>query len=996
MAGDCEAYWGLDFSAEAIAVLREQVAAQPELADRVELRLNAAHELEGLPTGFFDTVVVNSVAQYFPSAAYLTSLIESLSRLVVPGGAIFLGDQRNRRTQRSFQTAVRLHQWTGQQGSAELSRAVEQTIMMEKELLVDPEYFSAVAGLIPAIEAVEVQVKRGHSDNELARHRYDVVLWTAPAGARTLDDATRLRYGVDAMGLDDLERQLIAGASGPVRVTGIPDARLAGEQAAMQALSDGRTVEEALAALGSPDDPGVHPETLHDLADRCGLELRLTYASGTSGRLDAVFGAGEGALADVYLPSAQLAPEAHVSNPVGSRHLGALVTDLRGFASQRLPEYMVPAAFVPLDVLPVTVNGKLDRRALPAPDFSSSATARAPRNEKEAQLCAVMSEVLALHTVGIDDNFFDLGGDSIMSIQLVSRARRAGLVFTTRDVFQHRTIAELAAVSRVDGGEATGSDEPESGDIPLLPIVHWLREQGGPVEGFNQSRIVPAPAGATTDLLGQALQALLDRHAALRMRLHRVDEQWRLNVPEAGAPRAVDLLHRVDVAALDDDALEAVIAAQHRSAMGRLAPDDGIMAQVVWFDAGPEKSGQLLVMIHHLAVDGVSWRVLMPDLFEAYEAARQRRPIALEPVGTSLRGWATRLHELAASRRDEVEFWEKSVREPEAVLGRRPLDRSRDTVAATRFVRVTLPTGLSTALLADVPRAIHAGVDDVLLTGLSLALAQWRAKWRDSDRDDVLVAVESHGRHDVVEGVDLTRTVGWLTAMYPVRVDLSGVDRQQALAGGPATVRAAKAVKEQLRGIPDHGLGYGLLRYLDPEASERLAGGAEPQLAFNYFGRFSATDDELPPSDAGATYEIGRHDGGADGERPFAHALEINARTDDFTAGSSLSCMWTWPDGLFTDEEIQDLCEGWVSALEVLADQLRLPGTGGHDTLRPATGEADSAPDRTVGDGPAEPVRRTAVVAAPGGTALPRPLRRGRPRPVHRPVPVVARRPGGR
>ncbi|MCA6095489.1 amino acid adenylation domain-containing protein [Streptomyces sp. SCA3-4] len=518
----------------------------------------------------------------------------------------------------------------------------------------------------------------------------------------------------------------------------------------------------------------------------------------------------------------------------------------------------------------------------------------------------------------------------MMSIQLVSRARRAGLLITTREVFQHRTVAELATVARSASDALSGvAAEPETGEVPLLPIVHWLRELGGPIEGFNQSRVVPAPAGATQPLLEQALQALLDRHAALRMRLERSGEEWKQYIPQTATVRAAELLQRVDVMDLDDDTLESTITAHREAAMGRLAPDDGIMVQAVWFDAGPRRGGQLLVMVHHLAVDGVSWRVLLPDLFEAYESAERGRPATLEPVGTSLRGWAARLHELAAERREETGFWEAMVREPEPLLGRRPLDPARDTVAATRFAHVRLPAALSTALMADVPRAIHAGVDDVLLTGLTLALGQWRAKWRGTDREDVLVAVESHGRHDVVEGVDLTRTVGWLTAMYPVRIDLAGTDPAQALAGGPATARAAKAVKEQLRSVPDHGLGYGLLRYLDAEASKRLAGGAEPQLSFNYLGRFTAPEDALPPTATEPVFETGRYTGGADGQRPFAHALEINARTDDFTGGSSLSCTWTWPDGLFTDEEIQELCEGWVTALQVLADQLRRPGAGG-------------------------------------------------------------------
>ncbi|GAA3356380.1 hypothetical protein GCM10017744_022720 [Streptomyces antimycoticus] len=253
-----------------------------------------------------------------------------------------------------------------------------------------------------------------------------------------------------------------------------------------------------------------------------------------------------------------------------------------------------------------------------------------------------MAEVLALPSLGIDDNFFDLGGDSIMSIQLVSRARRAGLLIGTRDVFQHPTVAELAGVVRLDDDAADGADEPDTGEVPLLPIVHWLRERGGPIEGFHQSRVVPLPAGATREPLVRALEALLEHHAALRMRLHRDEERWRLEIPQLPAAGAEKLLERVDVAGLDEAALEAAVTAHRETAAAQLAPDSGVMVRAVWFDPGPDHGGHLLLLVHHLAVDGVSWRVLVPDLAEAYEAAAQDREIALQPVGTSLRGWATR------------------------------------------------------------------------------------------------------------------------------------------------------------------------------------------------------------------------------------------------------------------------------------------------------------------------------------------------------------------
>ncbi|WP_405365969.1 amino acid adenylation domain-containing protein [Kitasatospora sp. NBC_00039] len=461
VAPQVEAYWGVDFSTEAIGVLRRQVAAEPDLAERVQLRVSAAHELEGLPEQFFDTVVINSVAQYFPNAAYLTDLLGSLSQLLVPGGAVFLGDQRNLRTQRSFQTAIRLNQRTDQQNEAALSRAVEQAIMMEKELLVDPEYFAAAARQIPAFEAVDVQVKRGRGANELTRHRFDVVLRTAPAGARDAGGAAVLRYGVDVMDLADVEQRLASLAGDLLRITGIPDARVAGELAAAEALADGRPVAEVAALLEL--SAGIDPEELHELADRCGLGVRVTYAPGAAGRLDAVFGLDDETLTGIYVATAQLEAAAYVSNPLGSRQLGALVTALRSFAEERLPEYMVPMAFVPLDVLPMTANGKLDRRALPAPDLSGATSGRAPRTELEARVCAVMAEVLALPTIGVDDDFFDLGGDSIISIQLVSRLRAAGVVVTARDVFRHKTAAAMAAASE--------NAEPAADEAPAEPPV---------------------------------------------------------------------------------------------------------------------------------------------------------------------------------------------------------------------------------------------------------------------------------------------------------------------------------------------------------------------------------------------------------------------------------------------------------------------------------------------------------------------------------------------
>ena len=320
-----------------------------------------------------------------------------------------------------------------------------------------------------------------------------------------------------------------------------------------------------------------------------------------------------------------------VAYVVAARARASDAAALRAHVAASLPDYMVPAAFVLLERLPLTPNGKLDRRALPAPDLTP-ATVRAPRTPPEEILCGLFAEVLGLERVGIDDNFFALGGDSIMSIQLVSRARKAGLVITPRAVFQHQTVAALAAMAGLVQETAAALPDLAVGALPATPIMRWLAERGGPIERFNQAMLLQVPAGLREDHLVAALQALLDHHDALRLRLRwsrarRTSGPWRSHRPVP--VQAGDCLHRVDVAGLDDAALRAAISEQAQAAELRLAPSAGTMVQAVWFDAGAQRTGRLLLTIHHLAVDGVSWRILVPDLAAAWAAiAPGRRAVA--------------------------------------------------------------------------------------------------------------------------------------------------------------------------------------------------------------------------------------------------------------------------------------------------------------------------------------------------------------------------------
>ncbi|WP_275562122.1 non-ribosomal peptide synthetase [Streptomyces sp. 5-6(2022)] len=628
--------------------------------------------------------------------------------------------------------------------------------------------------------------------------------------------------------------------------------------------------------------------------------------------------------------------------------------DLRTRMAAELPEYMVPAAVVPLDSLPVTPNGKVDRKALPAPEYTTATgAADGPRTPHEELLCALFAEVLGLERVGIHDSFFDTGGDSIMSIQLVRRARDAGIKLTPRDVFEHKTVAGLAKATAVEEAPADAvAAEPVAaaagvGDVPLTPIIHWMRERGGRPDRFSQTNMIVVPADLGEQGLRSALQTVLDHHDALRMRLRRTGGVvWSLEVPERGAVRAADCLRRVDLTGLDAERARARMAEETKGAWDRLDPEAGLMLQAVWFDAGPDVSGRLLLTIHHLAVDGVSWRILLPDLTRAWSAQAGGDTAGLDAVGTSFREWAQLLSDAAQrpERIEELRFWLDTLAEPDPALAGWPLDPRRDITATTKRLMLTLPTEQTSALLTTVPAAFHARMNDVLLSAFSVAVAQWRAR-RGHQPGHVLVNLEGHGREELDEGIDLSRTVGWFTSLFPVRLDPGAHDWDEFRAGGPVTGRVLKRVKEQLRALPDNGIGYGLLRYLNPQTAPVLSRLPEPQISFNYLGRFpgAVATPEATLADWGPAPEGFDLDGGSDPDRPLAHAVDINAMTQDLPDGPHLVADVSWAGELLSEEDVRELGENWLTALTALVRHAERPEAGGYSpsdlTLVPLTQE---------------------------------------------------------
>ncbi|WP_250405571.1 condensation domain-containing protein, partial [Streptomyces cellostaticus] len=636
---------------------------------------------------------------------------------------------------------------------------------------------------------------------------------------------------------------------------------------------------------------------------------------------------------------------AYVVAAAGTVSTGPDTAALRGFVAERLPDYMVPSAFVVLDGLPLTPNGKLDRRALPAPAAASDTVAgTGPRTPQEEILCGLFAEILGIPRVFVDDGFFELGGDSILSIQLVARARAAGLVLSPREVFEHKTVAALATVATVtDGPAATETDNADTGvgTVPLTPVMHQIRERGGPLAGFSQSMLIVTPAELSLKTLTAMVRCVLDQHDVLRMRVthssdspHDWGPDWGLEVLPTGTVDPANCVHRVNVTDTADHHLEELVLAEATAARERLDPQAGVMMQAVWFDTGTDAPGRVLLVLHHLAVDGVSWRILLPDLTAAWNALSTGRPASPAPVGTSFRGWAGHLNHLAHTpeRTAELGLWQTMVTTPGIRLTPHPLDPSRDTAETVRNLTVTLSTQETRPLLNEVTTAFHTGLEDILLTALALAVTRWHHNTPHPDTTNtgttsgILVELEGHGREEVVQGVDLTRTMGWFTSTYPLRIDPGTFDTHEVWAGGTHTGTVIKRIKEQLRSIPDRGLGYGLLRHLNTQTAPTLAHGTRPEIGFNYLGRFT-TGNDGPWHIAPESVALGS---GLHPHTPVPHALEINAVVQDSNDGPHLHISWSWASHLLDETTITQISTHLVEALKAITRHTATPDAGGY------------------------------------------------------------------
>ncbi|MGA9705108.1 amino acid adenylation domain-containing protein, partial [Pseudomonas sp.] len=566
---------------------------------------------------------------------------------------------------------------------------------------------------------------------------------------------------------------------------------------------------------------------------------------------------------------------------------------LRHVLKARLPDYMVPAHFIFLAQMPLTPNGKLDRKGLPQPDASLMQQAYvAPQNSLEQQIAGIWADVLRLPRVGLNDNFFELGGDSIISIQVVSRARQAGIRFTPKDLFQHQTVQSLAAVAKTGGQGLVIDQGPVRGEALLLPIhQYFFQEDIAERHHWNQSVVLRPGARLASTALNAALLALVEHHDALRLGFRRSADGWQAQY--RGVESRDTLLWQRTLASVD--ALESLGLEAQRS----LNLAEGPLMRAVLVEL-PDASQRLLLVIHHLVVDGVSWRILLEDLQTAYTQIESGQAVALPAKTSSTQAWAKRLqaHAQSPALQEELRFWQTQLQGADADL---PCDNPQGGLHNSLAISVNthLDQAFTRRLLQEAPAAYRTQVNDLLLTALSRVITRW------TGADSLLVKLEGHGREDLFDDVDLTRTVGWFTSLYPL-----------ALTPAASLADSIKGIKEQLRAVPDKGIGFGALRYLgDEHAQQVLSGLAQPRITFNYLGQFDGSFEEdatvafLTPTGEEAGAEQSEH-------ALLGNWLEINGQV----YGGELNLSWSFSREMFSEATVQRLADAYAQELKALIE----------------------------------------------------------------------------
>ncbi len=898
-------YCGIDFSKESVDYLKDVIEKDKTKYNNVEVYQSSADNIKDIHLEEVDTVIINSVVQYFPGLQYLEQVIVDSIEKIKNSGIILLGDIRNYQLLEDFFRSTELYNLEGEKTIENLNQRIKNGIRKEKELLVDPQYFVSLQKRFQRISHVDIRYKQGIYQTEMNKYRYNVILHIDKETTKKIDK--RLDWDKDANIYEELQKVLKKESPGVLSIDNVPNFYLEEDKNLANKMENDQVDIKELKLLVKNEKingfngilsicPGEYRKEIVWNRKKyfCNILLVKNTINGSFViNQSEMFGYNEYA--------------EYSNDTLKNDYVLESKNEIKKFLEKKLPDYMIPSYFVEIEEIPLTPNGKIDRKMLPDPRVERILTNVAyvpPRNETEQKLADIWSKVLGVEKVGIYDNFFELGGDSIISIQIVSRAKQDKLDLTPKDIFKHQTIAELAKVSNVNGSKIIAEQGLVTGEIALTPIQSWFFEEDFEnKDHWNQAFMLKVKDTVEISVIENAINALVQQHDVLRLAYHIEKGIWTQKYTKLLKFE----LEVVDCSNLSGEELSKSIEKHSSKTQGSLSITGGELFKAVLFKTG--NYNELLIAINHLVVDGVSWRIIIEDLQKACWQQINNKEIELGLKTSSFKQWSEKLTEYAKSDKlaKELKFWNETISKSNEPL---PIDFSgENTGISAKNISVKLNKKLTKQLLKEAGKAYKTEINDLLLTALAISLEKW------TGNNNIIINLEGHGREDIFIDTDISRTVGWFTTQFPVCLSL---EKDNNIAD------TIKSIKEQLRAIPNKGVRYGILKYLHPENSvkEGVSLQKNNEISFNYLGQFDNVNENrdlisLSKLSPGVSVSKANH---------RINIIDINS----MISGGELVINFTYSDNLHKKETIDNLVKSYVAGLQNIIEHCIQPESKGY------------------------------------------------------------------
>ncbi|HEU5377016.1 MAG TPA: amino acid adenylation domain-containing protein [Ktedonobacteraceae bacterium] len=909
IAPHCAAYCGTDFSREVLSSLKTQITRSKLGLSHVTLLHRPAENFDDIETGAFDTIILNSVVQYFPSIEYLLNVLQSAIRVVGPSGALFIGDVRSLPLLEMFHASVEITRASSSLSAIQFQQIVQKRIAQESELVIDPAFFFALSHYYPQISHVEVQIKRGRSWNEVVCFRYDVTIHLGPKISSTRD-IPWLDWKENNLTLDALIRLLTESQPEFLKLVNVPNARLQKEIQLLKLLDQQEQsvadIQSILAETGLKN--GIDPEDIWDLSEQLPYNVDISWShAGEVESYDVVFRRHD--KSEIASESLFITPEqseqprpwhTYANKPLNEQLTSEIVPELRRYLHAQIPDYMVPAMFMVLDAMPLTPSGKINRDSLPAPLKAMPEMEKdfiAPRNQAEETLASIWAEIIGVERVGIHNNFFELGGDSIRSILVTARANAAGLKLTSRQIFQYQTIAELAALVQA---EAENQHRPVAvtDSLPLTPMQHFFFEKRSREHArWTHWALLEMPQSLDVALFQKAVHFLTARHEALRLRFVQEGSSWKQSIQEAAS---VSFPVKMDSLLSTQLAQEHIIQNVVLNTENNLDLAQGGLLHVLLFDAGDHKK-YCLVMIHYLAADELSMQIILKDLEAAYLLLNSGEAMQLSSgiSSYSFKEWVYYLHRQAQFPEipGELVYGMQISQADNRSLSLKLRKASQDS-SVVRTLSISLDKESTDRLLWGVLAKYHTQASTILLTALVQAFAG------EVGIASLLVELDINGREQAGEELDFSCTLGQFSLRYPMWLDLQGASGFE---------EAIKSVKEQMHNVSHSVIGASMLYYQDKNSalSRQMQDLPLPQIRFRYLGDIDLIA-QVPSRDFSLL---------ASG---FPHLVNDQIDIQGNIRDGRLQIRWTYNEGIFDSTVIQNLATRLKETLQLLIGHCQL------------------------------------------------------------------------